>query len=83
MVIHQVYPAFPPEARQKHISGTVVLHVVIGTDGKVRDVEVLKGDPVLAQAAVDAVKLWIYKPFLLEGEPVEVDTEVQVVFSNS
>lgn len=79
-VIHQVYPAFPPDARQNHLSGIVLLHVIIATDGKVKDVAVLKGDPVFVQAAVEAVKQWIYKPYLLDGKPVEVDTQVQVVF---
>lgn len=78
-LIHKVDPVFPSDAR---VEGTVKLHVVIATDGSVQDIQVLSGHPLLIGAAVDAVKQWRYKPTTLNGEPVEVDTEVDVVFSS-
>ena len=65
------------------IQGMVVLMAVIGTDGSVKDLRVESGLPMLAQAAIDAVKQWRYKPYLLNGEPVAVDTQVIVNFSLS
>ena len=68
-------------ARQTRISGTVRLHAVLSTDGKVQSVEVVSGHPLLQQAALDAVHQWTYEPTLLNGEPVEVDTVIDIVFS--
>jgi len=79
--IHSVQPAYPPEARAQEIEGTVRLHVLIGKDGRVSEVEVVDGPKLLRQAAVDAVKQWRYTPTLLGGQPVSVDTYVNVVFS--
>jgi TonB family protein len=78
---HKVQPRYPKEARDNRIQGTVRLHVVLSTAGKVQQLELVSGDPVLAKAALDAVRQWEYKPTLLNGEPVEVDTTVDVVFS--
>jgi periplasmic protein TonB len=74
-------PNYPPLARQARIQGTVVLHAVIGKDGAIENLTLVSGHPMLAPAAIDAVKQWKYKPYLLNGEPVEVDTEVQVNFT--
>ncbi|HEV2617579.1 MAG TPA: energy transducer TonB [Candidatus Acidoferrales bacterium] len=72
---------YPQIATVAHVQGVVVLHVIIGTDGKVREVQYVSGPPLLRKAAMDAVKQWRYKPTLLNGQPVEVDTTVTVVFA--
>jgi TonB family protein len=82
-LIHMVQPVYPPDATLAHISGTVTIHIVVGRDGTVQTLDVVSGPDVLKQAAVDAVKQWRYRPTLLNGEPVEVDTKVQVVFDLS
>jgi len=63
-----------------HLAGTVQLRAVIATDGSVRNLEVVGGNPILAKAAVDAVRQWRYQPTLLSGKPVEVETIVTVEF---
>jgi periplasmic protein TonB len=82
-LIHDVAPTYPPEAGRARIEGTVVLMAVIGTDGTVKDVRVESGLPILAQAAIDAVKQWRYRPYLLNGEPVEVDSRITINFTQS
>jgi len=82
-LIHDVTPTYPPEAGRARIEGTVVLLAVIGTDGSVKDVRVENGLPILAQAAIDAVKQWRYKPYLIDGEPVEVDSRITINFTLS
>ena len=81
LLIRQVKPAYPPIALQARIQGTVVLQAVIARDGTVRDLHVISGHPLLVQAALDAVKLWRYKPYLLNDQPVEVDTQINVNFT--
>jgi TonB family protein len=81
VVIHQVAPIYPAQARRERIHGTVTVQAVIGKDGTVRDVHGLKGNPTLIQAAVDAVKQWRFKPYSLNGEPVEAQTEINVNFT--
>jgi periplasmic protein TonB len=81
MLKHKVTPIYPQAARDQRLQGTVHLHVIISTDGKVEQLEVVSGDEILAKAAVEAVRKWEYRPTLLNGEPVEVDTTVNVVFS--
>ena len=78
-----VKPQYPALARQARIQGTVVLQAVIGKDGTVQNLRVLSGHPMLTAAAIDAVKQWQYKPFYLNGEPVEVDTQINVNFTLS
>src|SRR5215468_1918491 len=80
-LVNRVQPIYPPLARQTRISGTVKLHAIIGKDGSVQQLQVVSGHPLLVQAALDAVKQWRYQPTLLNGEPVEVDTEIDVIFS--
>ena len=82
-LVYDVVPKYPPEAGRERIEGTVVLIAVIGKDGTVRDVRVESGLPVLAQAAIDAVKQWRYRPYLLNGEPVEVDSQITINFNLS
>ncbi|MGH9670005.1 MAG: energy transducer TonB, partial [Terriglobales bacterium] len=62
------------------VQGTVMLHVVIGTSGAVESIRVISGHPLLIQAAVDAARQWRYRPYLLNGQPVEVETQVTVSF---
>ena len=82
-LIHDVAPIYPSEAGRERIEGIVVLMAVIGKDGTVRDVRVESGLPLLAQAAIDAVKQWRYKPYLLNGEPIEVDSQITINFTLS
>jgi protein TonB len=82
-LISKVDPVYPPEAKQAGTQGTVRLAVDIGSDGKVVSVNAQSGPDVLVQAAVEAVKQWTYKPVLLNGEPVEVLTTVDVNFTLS
>ena len=65
------------------VEGTVVLMAVIGKDGSVQDVRVESGLPLLAQAAIDAVRQWRYRPYLLNGEPVEIDSRITINFTLS
>ena len=82
-LIEGIQPKYPGEALRKGITGTIVLHVILEKDGTVRQVEVVSGQPVLAQAAVDAVREWKYQPTILNGEAVEVDTLAYVIFALS
>jgi periplasmic protein TonB len=81
LLVRRVQPNYPPLARQARIQGTVVLHAVISKDGSIENLTLVSGHPMLAPSAIEAVKQWKYKPYLLNGEPVEVDTEVQVNFT--
>ena len=81
MIINRVQPSYPPLARQTRIAGTVRLHAIIGKDGSVQQLEVISGHPLLVQSALDAVRQWRYRPTLLNNEPVEVDTTIDVIFS--
>lgn len=81
MLINKVQPVYPPLARQTRVFGTVKLHAIIAKDGTVQQLEVLSGHPLLVQSALDAVRQWRYRPTLLNGEPVEVDTTIDVIFS--
>lgn len=76
----KVAPVYPDVAKLARVSGTVTLHVVVGTDGVVQRVEFISGPQLLLASAMDAVKQWRYKPTLLNGQPVEVDTTVVLVF---
>ena len=82
-LIHDVAPQYPSEAGRARIEGTVVLMAVIGADGSVKDVRIESGLPILAQAAIDAVKQWRYKPYMVDGEPVEVDSRITINFTLS
>jgi protein TonB len=79
-LIKKVPPEYPEEAHKKRIQGTVVLHGVISNEGDVAEVAVVSGDPMFTQAAIDAVKQWKYKPYRLNGRPVEVETQFQLNF---
>ncbi len=81
LVIHKIQPTYPPLARTARVQGSVLLAAVIGKDGTVQNLHVISGHPLLTQAALEAVKQWRYKPYILNGEPVEVDTQVTVNFT--
>jgi protein TonB len=81
LLVRKVTPTYPPLARQARIQGTVVLRAVISKDGSIEGLTLVSGHPMLVQSALEAVRQWKYKPYLLNGEPVEVDTEVQVNFT--
>lgn len=83
MVISKVPPTYPSDAKVAKIQGPVVMSVIIGKDGNVQDVRLITGHPLLAPAAIDAVKQWKYRPYLLNGSPVEVDTQITVNFTLS
>jgi protein TonB len=78
--VRNVDPVYPPLAKQARIQGTVKLEAVIGKDGGIQNLTVLSGHPLLVQAALDAVSQWRYQPTLLNNEPVEVVTFIDVVF---
>ena len=79
-LVHQVLPTYPPDAKHLEIQGTVVLHAVIDKDGMIRNLAVVAGAPQLIPAAVGAVEQWRYRPYYLQGEPVSVDTTINVNF---
>lgn len=79
-LLNKVQPQYPPPARLMHIAGAVRLQAIIGKDGRVRDVQVLSGHPLLVQAALAAVREWRYRPTELNHESVEVETEITVNF---
>lgn len=79
-LVYRVDPAYPEIAKQMRLAGIVQLHAVIGTDGHVRRLEVTSGHPILAEAAKQAVQQWRYRPTILNGGPVEVETTIIVNF---
>jgi len=81
LLIRKVPPTYPPLARQARIQGVVILQAQISKDGTIQNLQLISGHPMLAPAVIEAVKQWRYKPYLLNGEPVEVDTQVQVNFT--
>jgi periplasmic protein TonB len=80
-MIRQVQPVYPQIAKTAHVSGTVLLHAIISKDGSVQELQYVSGPPLLMKAAMDAVREWRYQPTLLNGEPVEVETTISVIFS--
>jgi TonB family protein len=83
LLLKKVQPAYPAIAKQMHKEGTVQLLATISKYGEVTKVQVLGGDPMLAKSAVDAVKGWEYRPYLLNGLPVEIETQISIVFKGS
>jgi protein TonB len=83
LLVHQVKPNYPPLARQARIQGQVVLQALIAKDGTIQNLHMVSGHPMLAPAAIEAVKQWRYKPYFLNGEPVEVETQITVNFTLS
>ncbi len=83
LLIHRVEPTYPPLARQARIQGDVVLSAVIDTNGAIKNLQLVSGHPMLVPEAIAAVKQWRYKPYLLNGQPVEVETTIKVIFTLS
>jgi periplasmic protein TonB len=79
-LVSRIEPAYPALAVQTKREGTVLLHAIISKDGRISSLDVLSGDPLLVKAALDAVRQWRYRPTLLNGEPVEVETSITVIF---
>lgn len=79
-LIHRVEPQYPEDARQQKIQGSVVLDVQVGPDGTVQDVQIVSGPPQLAQASTDAVKQWRFKPRLVNGHAVPMQTRATLNF---
>ncbi len=75
--IHYVKPVYPGDPQKQ---GDVTVEFVVDTDGRVRKASAIEGDPMLAEAAIEAVKRWVYTPYILNGEPVEVQTRTVVSF---
>ncbi len=79
-LIVRVQPIYPVLAQQTRTQGDVVLHAIIDKDGRVSELQVISGHPLLVKSAMDAVSQWRYQPTLLNGQPVEVDTTITVTF---
>jgi protein TonB len=82
-LVRQPHPVYPPLAKQARIQGTVKLSAIISKDGTIQKLEVISGHPLLVPAALEAVKQWVYQPTLLNQEPVEVITQIDVNFTLS
>jgi protein TonB len=80
MCIHRTEPIYPPLARSARIQGNVILSAIIDTNGQITNLQLVSGHPMLVPAAIAAVRQWRYKPYLLNGQPVEVETTITVIF---
>lgn len=80
MLIYRVEPTYPPLAWQLHREGRVELHATIATDGSMQELQVISGDPLFIQSALAAVRQWRYRPTILDGQPVEVETQITVIY---
>jgi len=80
-LITRVEPIYPPLPKQIHREGRVELHAVIGVDGTISALEVISGDPLFIQSALSAVRQWRYRPTILNGQPIEVDTHITVIYT--
>jgi protein TonB len=80
LLLKRVQPNYPRQALQMHLQGAVELQAVIGKNGVISSVKILRGEPILARAAAEAVLQWRYKPYLLDGEPVDIQTQITVNF---
>ena len=81
MLVHRVEPVYPKLARQLGRAGRVELRAIIATDGTIQSLQVVSGDPLFYQSALDAVRQWRYTPTVLNGEPVEIDTFITVIYN--
>jgi TonB family protein len=78
--LRNVDPKYPKEARKQHIQGDVILGATIDKQGNMANIRLISGDPLLAAAAIEAVRQWKYRPYLLNGQPVEVETAIKISF---
>ena len=83
LILKKVAPKYPKEARKRHVQGSVLMQALIGEKGEIANLQLISGDPLLVKAAMDAVNKWKYKPYVLNGEPVEVETQITVNFTLS
>lgn len=83
LLVSKVVPVYPPVARQARVQGEVVLDANIASNGTVESLKAISGHPLLIPAAIDAVKQWRYKPYMQNGAPVAVNTEIIVNFTLS
>jgi protein TonB len=81
MLIHRVEPPYPTLAQVARIQGDVVLQAIIDKDGNIQDLALVSGHPMLVKAAMEAVRQWRYHPYELNGQPVEVETTITVIFT--
>jgi protein TonB len=81
LLIKKVSPKYPSKARNNRVQGTVVLKAVISTSGDITELNVLSGDELLVPSALKAVKQWKYRPYMLQGHPVEIDTQITVNYT--
>jgi protein TonB len=81
LLIHKVEPSYPVLAKSARIQGDVVLKAIIDKEGNIQDLQLVSGHPMLVPAAIDAVRRWHYRPYLLNGQPVEVETTITVIFT--
>jgi protein TonB len=81
MLLQKTQPIYPPIAKAARVQGTVVLQATISKSGTIENLKVVSGPAMLTQAALDAVRTWRYRPYLLNNEPVEVDTTINVIFT--
>ncbi len=81
LLVHRVEPTYPTLARSARVQGEVVLSAIIDTNGQISNLQLVSGHPMLVPAALSAVREWRYKPYLLNGQPVEVETTITVIFS--
>jgi periplasmic protein TonB len=81
MLIHRVEPVYPTLARQVHREGRVELRAIIGTDGTIQSLQIVAGDPLFQLSAREAVEQWRYRPTILNGQPVEIDTYITVIYT--
>lgn len=79
-LVKKVEPKYPKDARDARIQCTVVLHAIIDKSGRIQRFELVSGHPMLAPAAIKAVQHWKYKPYLVDGKPIELDTTIEVSF---
>jgi TonB family protein len=82
LLVKKVAPEYPEDARQKHIKGKVVMEAEISPEGDVERLRALSGDPALVPSALDAAKQWKYKPYVLNGHPVAVETQITINFDH-
>jgi TonB family protein len=82
-LITKIPPVYPPAAKKAHVQGKVILQAVIGKQGHVENLKVVSGPNELQQSAMDAVRQWAYKPYLVNGQPVEVTTKITVIYTLS
>jgi len=81
MLIRRVEPVYPPLARQTHREGRVELRAIIGTDGSIQSLQIVASDPLFDLSAKEAVSQWRYRPTILNGQPVEIDTYITVIYT--